>query len=211
MVVTNLRRREDRVATAYLSLTLPIWCLTIGCSCSVSPVVAVKCSIAIVIVTATVNDRDRVKGQLLEQSNDLVIVSDIVPRESKIFLMLLEPVDIPMEVTGLDTFGLVAQIFQDRLLGDWVQTTIRVQQIQLLCNFGIRPPRCGIGVLLLDIVGRRHRTCWRPGFGAHGIGHAVAERCRPIACWHEMACGDTVVETMATLRVHWCRWRDGSM
>lgn len=175
--MTELRRREDRVATVYLTLTLPIWCLAIGYRRSVSPVVAVEGSTVIVIVGTTVNNRNRVKGQLLEQSNDLVIVSDIVPRESKIFLVLLESIDIPVEVTGLYAFGLVAQVFQNRLLGDRVQTTIRVHQIQFFCNFRIRPPRCRIGVLLLDIVGRCHRTCWWPRFGAHEIGHAVAERC----------------------------------
>jgi hypothetical protein len=192
-----LGRGKGRVSTT--SLTLSIWHLAIGCYRSIIPVVAVEHPIVVDVIAATVNDCDRVQGQLLEQSNDLIIVSDIVPRESKVFLVLLESIDIPVEVTGLDALGLVAQIFQNRLLGDWVQTAIRIQQIQLLCYFGIRPPRCRIGVFLLDIVGRRgHRTRWQPGFRTHGIRHAVAEGCRAIACWHEMACRDAVVEAMAS-------------
>ena len=49
-----------------------------------------------------------VEGQLFEQSNDLIIVSDVVPRESKVFLVLFESVDVPMKIARLDTFGLVA-------------------------------------------------------------------------------------------------------
>jgi hypothetical protein len=60
-----------------------------------------------IILVSVFGCRGWVQRQFFQQTHNLFIITDIIPGKSKVLLMLLQSVHVPMKVARLDSFGLV--------------------------------------------------------------------------------------------------------